>query len=271
MIEKLKCRYFGELEVGSVEDLPDGKVKLNFVNRPPYAPATEVMSQEEWGAGMTDKAVTKAVERREWFVKRMKPLHVALLQVLQKYNPRYFDTPSILVRMQDGLSEAYRMAVSAAFGVNSFEDDVSLDDIMKKIEDSGDKSSSENLSDFEKDVIKLIRGYGKKVHELKDDAWASKITQAMRDDLDQSVRIALGRADIYLRTDDIEGWLEKSAEMRANAEQVESENIERDRSPHADPIESTEAQPSVPTDTEPTQEAPAGQASPEEVGKEESA
>ena len=122
------------------------------------------------------------------------------------------------------------------------------------------------MSDFEKDVIKLIRGYGKKVHELKDDAWASKITQAMRDDLDQSVRIALGRADVYLRTDDIEGWLKKSAEMRANAEQVESKNIERDGSPHADPIESTEA-----TETEPTQEAPAGQASPEEVGKEESA
>lgn len=248
MFNKLKRKknmFFGEREVVSVDELGNGKVTLyykEFVGEV----SRETMTSEEWRDGQTPAALEKPEERQAWFVKRTNSLRTKAALALFGDSPRYWDIPKIMVWISEGIKDAYGAAINANFGVKDFENEVKIDDVLKRVETTG-TDVVDGLSDFEKSVVELIRKSDIKVWQMKNGNLFAKLTDKVTAHIDKAISLSFGVDDRHLRTDDIEKILKEYA--KKNQDVQGSDSVGREGQAASAPTQ-PESEKSVSVETE---------------------
>ena len=198
-IKKSKPVYFIDRLVEGFEEL-DGMVKITFKEG---EPKTEHVTKAEWDAGNSKEKKDKPHELQESFVKRTADMRREIAKVFFSKNPRHSEIPKVFIWVQEGLKEAYEAAVSKSFGVENFERDITIDHILKKLEENNVKID-EGLDETEKELLNFIRTHDVRVWSILTGQFGAKVIEKIKDDVDKAVDIALGTPSRALRVDDIE-------------------------------------------------------------------
>lgn len=224
--------YFGDREVDGYQTLEhpnENRVILTFKEG---LPKTEEMTEKEWEAGRTAKAMTEPSERQESFINRSVPVAIAAQKTLMEFNPRFWEVSKLIERITDGLNYAYGEALAYKFGVKSFQGDVSIDTIFKKVEETG-VDPLEGMSEREKALIGVLRTNETKVWEVASAQVFTGITGKILASITKATDLVLGVPEESLRTDDIENILKEYAK-KDNVSDAKSEGNDENVKPSGD-------------------------------------
>lgn len=238
--------FFGMDEVTVVEDFGDGKVTLTYAPDAGGKSLKETMAKEEWENGKSDKGLDQPLERQEWFVKRTTAMRAKIARAFFGDNPRYWEIPKIVLWVQEGIKDAFEKAVSCAFGVENFEEHVTVATIVE--ESPIDVS---DLNDIEKAILDVVVKGEVKVWEVKTGHLFDRVLFKLKESVDQAVVKRMGVDNSHMRTDDIENFLKAYEQAKASegshtdggekSEDVGNKSTGEGSSPSEDPNGAEEA------------------------------
>lgn len=210
MFSSIDKTYFGKRVVKSVSE-KDEKGLVTVVFADDQKPSEEKMHETEWEAGKSEKAIEKPDQMQEWFVKRTSVMRQAVISKVVEFNPRFTDLKKVVSWIVEGVNVTYSNVVSKVFGLENFDTQATVDIVLKRLEDDGQKVD-EGWTEVEKTILKLVREEKVLVNQITTEAFFGSIQKKIENLISEGVALALGGSDEARRCDVIERIINEHAQ-----------------------------------------------------------